>query len=255
MPVSPAWTADGGSITTAGVFSSGVTGTFRVAGTYLGFSDTTVVTVATLPTGSGAAFSTLYPGTPGTVPAEWTVTSAPAGVTWALAADSGAADGQVLRAVATTTGRHILRLDSLPAFDRQEALTLLRMGNDDERGPGLALRHSMSGSSETAYVAYLRSTSNYVEINRFLNGAWKFVGATPFAADPGVWYWMRFRADGTTLQVRVWATGTPEPAGWLLTAADDGIAWGSAGVYVYEPNTVDFDAFSAVNGPGTAPVP
>jgi hypothetical protein len=255
MPLVPAWAASGGSISPAGVFTSSVTGTFQVAGTYLGFSDTTVVTVATLPTGSGAAFSTTYPGSPGALPAEWTVTSAPAGVTWTLAADAGAADGQVLRAVATTTARHILRLDSLPAFDRQEALTLLRMANDDERGPGLALRHSMSGSSETAYVAYLRSTSNYVEINRFLNGAWKFVGATSFVNDPGVWYWMRFRADGTTLQVRVWPAGTPEPAAWTLTATDDGIALGSTGVYVYESNTVDFDAFSAVNGPGTAPVP
>lgn len=253
--LAPAWTASGGTLSPAGVFTSDTPGTFQVVGTYAGLADTTVVSVVTPPAGGSASFSTLFPGTAGAAPSPWTATAYPAGVSWLLAAAPGAADGQVLRAASTTTGRHILQLDALAEGTAQEALTLLRMADADERGPGLALRHRMSGTSESAYVAYLRSNANTLEINRFMDGAWKFVASVPFANDPGVWYWMRFRAEGTTLRARVWAAGTPEPATWQVTATDDGLAAGRTGLYVYEPNSVDFDAFSAVNGTGSALAP
>lgn len=253
--LAPAWTTSGGTLSPTGVFTSATPGTFQVVGTYGGKADTTLITVVTPPPGGSTSFATLFQGTAGTAPSPWTATSAPAGVSWLLAADAGAADGQVLRAVSTTTGRHILQLDELAEATDQEALTLLRMSDADERGPGLAVRHRMSGTSESAYVAYLRPNANTLEINRFMNGAWMFVSSVPFVNDPGVWYWVRFRAEGTTLRARVWAAGTPEPATWQVTATDNGLATGRTGVYVYEPNSVDFDAFAAVNGTGSAPAP
>lgn len=255
------WTASGGTVSAAGVFTAPAElGVYTVTATHAatGLRDSAVFTVADLPPVSADTLvSATYVLVPlDALPPGTTVTSAPSGVDWRVAASTWAADGRVLRATATTTARHILRVDGLnPAAADQEALTLLRMGDDDNRGPGLALRHSMSGSLETAYVAYFRPAGNTVEINRFLNGAWSFVASASFPNDPGTGYWMRFRAEGSTLRVRVWAQGTTEPATWLITATDTGIASGAVGQYVYEPNTVEFDSFSAVTGPRTAPAP
>lgn len=255
------WTATGGTVDGSGLWTApaelGVN-TVRATHAATGVQDSAVFTVADLPP---VAADTLVKVTYVQMPLDapppgTTVTSAPSGVDWRVADAAWPADGRVLRATATTTARHIIRYDGLASTaTHQEALTRLRMGDDDGRGPGLALRHSMNGTSETAYVAYFRPAGNTVEINRFLNGAWSFVGSAAFVNDPGVTYWMRFRAEGSTLKVRVWADGTAEPATWLVVATDTGIASGGVGHYVYEPNVVEFDSFSAVAGPWTAPTP
>jgi hypothetical protein len=255
------WSASGGSVDAAGLYTApSSTGTYTVTATHAGTGlyDVSTITVADLPPVSGdslvsTGFTLMPVNAP---PPATTITSAPAGVDWRVADAAWPGDGRVLRATVTTTGRHIIRSNGLDTLATdQEALTLLRMADDDSRGPGLALRHSMNGSLETAYVAYFRPAGNTVEVNRFLNGAWSFVGSAAFANDPGVSYWMRFRAEGTTLRVRVWADGTPEPETWTIVATDGGIASGGVGVYAYEPNVVEFDGFSAVAGHGTAPTP
>jgi hypothetical protein len=173
-----------------------------------------------------------------------------------VASAATVADARALRSVITATGRHILRFDATPdTTTSQEVLVKMRLGDDDDRGPGVALRHTMSNGSETAYVAYLRSASDQVEVNAFVGGGWQFIGAASFVNNPGQWYWMRFRAQGTTLQVRVWPDGTPEPTTWTYSGTSASIAAGSVGVYTYEPNTVDFDVFSVATGGGTAPKP
>jgi hypothetical protein len=136
----------------------------------------------------------------------------------------------------------------------EEVLVKMRLGDDDDRGPGVALRHTMDASGrESAYVAYLRSASDQIEINAFIAGGWQFLGAVNYVSSPGVWYWMRFRAEGTTLKVRLWADGSAEPTTWTLTSSSSSIAAGSAGVYVYEPNVVDFDRISVAISGSTAP--
>jgi hypothetical protein len=256
-----AWTATGGSVDGNGLWTAPTTpGVYLVTATHTPTAkkDSAIFTVADLaPVSADTLVTTTYVGVPVDAPPPGTtITSAPSGVDWRVADAAWPPDGRVLRATATTTARHIIRYDGLaPTSTSQEALTRLRMGDDDGRGPGLALRHTMNGSSETAYVAYFRPAGNTVEINRFLNGAWAFVGSAGFVNDPGVAYWMRFRAEGTTLKVRVWADGTAEPATWLIVATDTGIASGGVGHYVYEPNVVEFDAFSAIAGPHTAPTP
>ena len=252
------WQATGGTIAADGVYTAGGTaGTFQVIGTHQGgtMADTSTVTILRSPLGSTTYVTTFAGYAPGTAPYDWTATSAPAGVAWSVEDDAAFADGRGLRAVVTSTGRHILRANTLTASADQEVLARIRMGDGDSRGPGVALRHSMSGTAETAYVAYFRPGNDAVEVNRFLGGAWSFVATASFVNDPGAWYWIRFRAEGTTLRVRVWADGTPEPAGWTITVTDTGIASGSVGAYAYEPNTVLWDSFSAASNGGTAPTP
>jgi LmbE family N-acetylglucosaminyl deacetylase len=261
VPAAVTWSATGGPVSAAGVYTAGSTaGSFAVTATLQGgsVSGTAAVTVTAAPPPPPSTFwaSTFATGATGAAPAGWTATSAPANVTWTVEADTSAADGRVLRAVATSTARHILRADSIPpGTGDQEALVRIRMGDADGRGPGIALRHTMNGSVETAYVIYLRSDAAELEMDRFLSGGWAWLNATHFASTPGTWYWMRFRAEGSTLKARVWADGTAEPTAWMVTATDAAIPTGGMGVYVYEPNTVSFDAFSGVAGPGSAPAP
>ena len=193
----------------------------------------------------------------GSQPAGWTETSFPASSSWSVVADATAADGRVLRNVTTATDRHILRYDAVPdATTAQEVLVRMRLRDDDDRGPGIALRHTMDAAGrETAYVAYLRSITDEVEINVFVAGGWQFIDAASFVNDPGQWYWMRFRADGAELLLRVWADGAPEPSTWTYRGSNAAIAAGSVGLYTYEANTVDYDDFSVATGGLTAPTP
>ena len=258
VAITPTWTVVGaGSVTAGGVFSASATGTYRAEAAVGGLTDTATILLSSPPASGGTSSLTTHfdDATPGTLPGSWTPTSAPIGVTWTVDSTSTPTDGVAMRAVVTSTGRHILQTEDMETAQGQEALTLLRMADDDNRGPGLALRHSMSGSSETAYVAYFRPGVDQVEINRFLAGGWSYIASTAYVNDPGTWYWMRFRAQGTTLQVRVWPYGQTEPTTWLVTATDSGITSGQMGLYVYETNTVDFDAYSVTDGTGTAPTP
>ena len=257
------WTATGGTISSSGLFIAGASpGTYLVTATEpgSGLSGTASVTVTAAPPTppSSSTWQTAFDDyTIGAQPNGWTETAYPNNSTWTVAAEATVADGRVLRNVSTATSRHILRYDGFAdTTTAQEVLVELRLGDDDDRGPGIALRHTMQqDGSETAYVAYLRSGTDEVELNAFLAGGWQFIASAPFVNDPGRWYWMRFRAEGTTLRVRVWADGTSEPSAWTVTATHSAIAAGALGVYTYEPNTVDYDVFSAATGGATAPTP
>ena len=137
----------------------------------------------------------------------------------------------------------------------EEVLVRVRLTNSNDRGPGVALRHTMSGTTETAYVAYFRPGINGLEVDKFPNGAFSDLADIAFPQTVGSWYWMRFRVQGTTLSLKVWADAANEPSAWTWTGSDAAISSGSVGVYVYEPNTVDYDAFAVGTGGLTAPTP
>ncbi|MFL5541698.1 MAG: hypothetical protein ACJ8J0_22120 [Longimicrobiaceae bacterium] len=251
-----AWSATGGTVTAAGVFTAGAAGgSFRVSAAASGLADSAVVVV--VPPPPSTVYSTQFAGgTAGAAPAGWTATSAPGNVAWTVEDLAAAGDGRALGAVATSTARHILRADAIPgSAATQEVLVKMKFAAGNTYGPGVAVRHTMSGSAESAYVLYFRPNAGDIEMDRFLNGGWAWLGSTGFASSPGTWYWIRFRAEGNVLRARVWADGAAEPAGWMLTVTDGALATGSVGVYVYEPNTVWYDGFSAVDGPASAPAP
>jgi len=247
------WQATGGTITAGGLFTAGTTaGTWQIIATHatLAHADTAMVTVTAMTTPppappAGGTYSTGFSTDPlDQPPSGWTATAYAANSTWQVVVDNTASDNRVLRNVTTATGRHILRFDGVPdTSTTQEVLVKMRLRDSDNRGPGVALRHRMNGTRESAYVAYFRPGENVVEINRFLDGQWLYVGSARFVHTPGTWYWLRFRAEGTTLRVKAWADGTPEPSAWTHTANDAGIPSGSLGLYTYESNTVDYDQF------------
>ncbi|MGI9058591.1 MAG: PQQ-binding-like beta-propeller repeat protein [Ktedonobacteraceae bacterium] len=75
------------------------------------------------------------------------------------------------------------------------------------------------------------------------------LGSVPFAAKTGTVYSIRFRVIGSTLTAKVWASGTSEPSGWMVTASDSTLTAGHCGVLVYLANaiTADVTAFQATS--------
>ncbi len=54
--------------------------------------------------------------------------------------------------------------------------------------------------------------------------------AIPFTAQANVSYTIRFRAFGTTLEARVWQTGTTEPTAWMVTGTNNTFPSGRGGM-------------------------
>ncbi|HET7901327.1 MAG TPA: Ig-like domain-containing protein, partial [Candidatus Nanopelagicales bacterium] len=72
-------------------------------------------------------------------------------------------------------------------------------------------------SSNSGTVAVLKSVAGTQSTIRSLTGANKLVTTKQ---------WLRIRVVGTTLQVKIWADGSPEPAAWTSTDTDSSVTAG-----------------------------
>jgi hypothetical protein len=73
-----------------------------------------------------------------------------------------------------------------------------------------------------------------------------------FTWTTGSWYWGRIRVSGTALNAKVWALGTPEPVGFILSANDATWASGKVGTRMATIGT-NIAFFSAASGTDSAP--
>jgi hypothetical protein len=105
---------------------------------------------------------------------------------------------------------------------------------------GILLR---AQNSNTYYLARY-SGAGSIQLIKRVGGTSTVSTAFSFTPTVGSFYWMRFRVQGTTLSIKVWADGTSEPSSWGYTTTDTSVsAAGSVGLYGYastsSPNTVD----------------
>ncbi len=80
------------------------------------------------------------------------------------------------------------------------------------------------------YKAYISGTS--LVLQKKVSGATTILTSTPFTAQAGTSYTIRFQVTGKTLNARVWATGSTEPSSWMVTASDSSLSAGYCGVRV-----------------------
>lgn len=78
------------------------------------------------------------------------------------------------------------------------------------------------------YKAYITGTS--LVIQKRVNGTATTLGKAPFAATAGMSYTLRFNVIGSTLSAKVWQTGNPEPANWMVTVSDSTFQSGYCGL-------------------------
>ena len=73
-------------------------------------------------------------------------------------------------------------------------------------------------------------------------------------AEEGVTYNRRFRAEGDTLQAKVWREGVAEPGGWDIEVTDTDHASGWVGLGSFDAEAVQTDVFSVATGGESATV-
>ncbi len=95
------------------------------------------------------------------------------------------------------------------------------------------------------YKAYLSGSSLVIQAK--INGTYRTVSSTAFTATAGKSYTIRFRAVGSGLYAKAWATGTAEPATWMTTGTDTSLQTGYCGLRVQLQSgvTAKFSTFSA----------
>ena len=101
-------------------------------------------------------------------------------------------------------------------------------------------------SSNNAYKAYINGNTFY--IMRIVSGTTTFIASTAFTAKANTSYTIRFRVYGSTLNAKVWATGSAEPSAWMLTTSDTSLTTGYAGIRVLtQSGTARFTSFQATS--------
>lgn len=188
--------------------------------------------------------------TVGSAPSGWTARWVTANNTWAVRSKASASGGQCLENTGTAFGHHLLTWDTIDADANRansEILALVRTsGSSSSDQFRLAVRGSGAAGAETAYDLMLTLGSGTLEIRRFVAGvATNLTGVTVPSLIANAWYYVRFRANGTSLQGKYWLDGTDEPSSWAVSVTDSTVtAAGWVGVGNYDPNgTRDIDTF------------
>jgi hypothetical protein len=175
---------------------------------------------------SGKLYYTDFSSTAvGAVPADWTARWKTFDVGWSVKADAAAAGGKVLSLASATAERFAASwnpLDSDTDRGNVEVLFRSKIIGAASSLPTAIARASGATLTETAYRGGGRGMANRT-VSKYVGGAYTDLGSDTFTMAADTWYLTRFRVNGSTIQVRVWADGASEPSTWL-TATDTSIA-------------------------------
>lgn len=109
------------------------------------------------------------------------------------------------------------------------------------------LRCGYSGGRELGYLLECETAENGFRLFKYSTD-----GMTTLerfgTAEEGVVYNRRFRADGDTIQAKVWREGDPEPANWDVAVTDGDLTTGWVGLGSYDNEAVLTDVFSVATG-------
>jgi len=195
----------------------------------LWFPEGTPVDYAALPAGTQVEFYVLPGASYFDDFSDGTLDAAPAGwtnmwdaMTWAVVAEAGGTGGKALRVSPTQAGRYALGMDALSSDpDRANVEVLLRFKTAADANSGItaAARISGDGNSETGYRGG-QNASQVVALSKYAGGTFATLATPSYTFAAATWYMTRFRANGSTLSVKVWRDGDPEPSGWLASYTD-----------------------------------
>ena len=197
--------------------------------------------------------------TTGQAPADWTARWVTANVTYTVEADAGATGGKVLRSVVTSVARHALSWDDVGTPGATEILIKFRLSALTEAGfvNGAVLRGSGIATTENGYMSAgqpLAAAADRLYIREYTAGTSSDTSAqlTGTAFSINTWYWIRFRANGTSLESAVWADGESEVVP-ITTLTDATTSSGWAGIFTQQIATHDYDIFSVGTNGDVAP--
>jgi hypothetical protein len=198
--------------------------------------------------------------TVGSTPSDWTPRWVTASTTWAVRSKSAVEGGQTLEYTGTASAHHLLTWDALDADanrDNAEILARVRTSAGSTEPLRLTIRGSGAAASETGYSFQYNPSSLIFQLQKYVAGALTNLGTSQsFTTAANVWYYVRFRVNGTTLSAKFWKDGDAEPSSWGFTATDSSItAAGWIGVGNQDSTgTRDVDFFSVGTNGDTAPL-
>lgn len=209
-------------------------------------------------------FTDFSDATTGQMPPGWE-TAWVAG-TWQAATATGSTGGKVLRSTSTTNTRKAVRWSGIESDTGMvvDAEAVMRftapVANSDADGPAIILRGNGGASTERGIIAACRG-DNRIIVRAYVDGTnHSVVLQAPYTWTVGDWYWMRFRAVGYALQVRVWADGEAEPSTWQIdgtgTSGNTTVTPGWVGLFNFRNKDADVDLFGySVDGTPAPKVP
>lgn len=124
-------------------------------------------------------------------------------------------------------------------------------------GNGL-VRFSVAAANDTAGIILRSQTNGNMTLARYdgagnlefmvrSGGTWTIVSKTPVSVSTNTFYWLRFLAQGTSVSLKLWKSGTTEPAAFTWTGTSTTITTaGQVGLYGWASSgaPVSFDSFS-----------
>lgn len=127
-------------------------------------------------------------------------------------------------------------IDGVTAEDFENQLTWQSQGGSDADGIGLIARRS---ASDTYYVAGIaednsncifrgEQSGDGIAIAKVINGTVSVLGESAATMPNNTDYEVKFRIEGTALKVKVWESGTSEPATWDVEVTDSDLTGVSA---------------------------
>ena len=167
-----------------------------------------------------ARFTDFSEYTTGVQPSGWTARWGTSNSTWTVQDVVGAEGGKVLRHASTASARRHISWNNADVSD-VEVVGKMRLSNNPEFDNfQLSARGAGAAGTETAYQLMQRGVGT-LAFRKLLNGTSTIIGTElPMTWQANVWYWLRFRIIGNTLQGKVWLDGNSEPGSWQMEHTD-----------------------------------
>lgn len=145
---------------------------------------------------------------------------------WAVEAGGS---GKVVKFTNPGINRYGLAFDSIGEIADAEILSKCQISATIAWGCIQVLRGSGTGAAENGYIGLQYAGNLY--ISKFVNGVFSNLVSTPFTMAINTWYYLRFKAVGDSLKLKVWDASEAEPGAWDLETTDTSIsAAGWAGI-------------------------
>ncbi len=167
-------------------------------------------------------FEDFASGTVGAAPSGWTELISASAVTTTV---ENGGDDKVLQLNQTTGSTLVFvtrdDVDSDADADDAEVLVKFQMANLTNATGNVIAGVCVRATSAANGYYFGPRTSTQLRLSSVAGGSpTTIASATISALSTGVWYWIRFRANGTTLQGRLWADGGSEPGTWDINTTN-----------------------------------
>ena len=173
-------------------------------------------------------------------PGDWTLRW-DNGDQWFTIRDDGDIGGKCLECRIYESTDCVVSWDDVGAPTDVEVLCKSRISdNGYSSTTGVVVRGSGSVGSYSGYLAHI-SDSDVLQLRKRTGGALDYlIKSEAFTVDYDTWYWIRFRAIGTSLKVRVWEDGDAEPGTWLIDETDSDVTGSGWVAHRFSSSTLNY---------------